>query len=556
MRQWKPNLATLLVTVDLHTHTHTAESTRFLALENQLKNMLQEFGTVCPLFQQGNLPVLLNALKWFRMTCTCRHRLNVSPTFGSWSCRRSASTSWSVWSNRQTAPSDAVWSRVVLIFAFAGRVFLCLVLVFLYIYMIYCDVEQHVSYAQDEWTSRRQWSRPQRQRCRHMQKLYIWHYMKLCVDSAIRIPISSSDIAEASSWTWSSLDDIGKYSPLRLGMWQVVPIVMFPDAYILARCFKSRNLPWRFGSSKVTSTPGPHAGFRWSHSAGFGCAMVCPGAQAVCKLRPSSATPRLSCCVGDLPNLKPAMDLMDSRLGISMFETGILCDWKERCPCILQRKFLLVSRAEVSWKGRMSLVTLILQTHRAFWKTISSISACVSYCFYTDSYWVLGRLGNSDDAEELQRDALPTNRWSRATHRRMLLPSQGWWIRFSVDPSGSQCIISKRKSVQRASTSPQRAPCMSCCVFNLSCATLHDHDLLETIQTSSPAIPVYHSHIKYINYMTVCLLLPVQADWVPPSWGSEANALRNWCLVVAVFVGRICKRWMLPWRQTKMSTNT
>ena len=93
-------------------HTHTAESTRFLALENQLKNMLQEFGTVCPLFQQGNLPVLLNALKWFRMTCTCRHRLNVSPTFGSWSCRRSASTSWSAWSNRQTAPSDAVWSRV------------------------------------------------------------------------------------------------------------------------------------------------------------------------------------------------------------------------------------------------------------------------------------------------------------------------------------------------------------------------------------------------------------------------------------------------------------
>ena len=93
---------------------------------------------------------------------------------------------------------------------------------------------------------------------------------------------------------------------------------------------------------------------------------VCPGAQAVCKLRPSSATPRLSCCVGDLPNLKPAMDLMDSRLGISIFETGILCDWKERCPCILQRKFLLVSRAEMSWKGRMSLMTLILQTHRAF----------------------------------------------------------------------------------------------------------------------------------------------------------------------------------------------
>ena len=105
MCQWKPNIHYIfLATVDLHIHTHTAGSTRFLALN--LAQSALSFNKATCLFSYMPSSGSIQSVHGL-------HRLNVSPTFGSWSCRRSASTSWSAWSNRQTAPSDAVWSRVL-----------------------------------------------------------------------------------------------------------------------------------------------------------------------------------------------------------------------------------------------------------------------------------------------------------------------------------------------------------------------------------------------------------------------------------------------------------
>ena len=160
--QWKPNLATLLLTVDLHTHTH--------------RRKYQIPGTWEPAQKHA-------ARIWYSLPSLSTRQLACSlkcPQVVPHDMYLSAQTEriTNVWKLKLQEKCKHKLKRMIQSpnSSFRRSLEPC---IYIYICIYYCDVEQHVSYAQDEWTSRRQSIRPQRQRCRHMQKLYIWNYMKL-----------------------------------------------------------------------------------------------------------------------------------------------------------------------------------------------------------------------------------------------------------------------------------------------------------------------------------------------------------------------------------------